>query len=114
MESNPCTDLLDDEYTMNMRLCDDLGMVSYEPVHDDLPTAHTSYLDRLNGLRSMSGHSPYEGEPFACTGDAHLAHEHIRCTSSAHRFQPIHHNCPKCGNLVYSHFTTCVCPISAH
>lgn len=72
------------EYTMEMRLCDDAGMVSHEPLSGDDKSACVSYLHRLNHLRSLSGHAPYDGEPFPCTGSAHLAGEHIKCTSPAH------------------------------
>lgn len=58
-----------DPYTMELRLCDDYGMVSGK------------YIDILNNLRALGGHDPYNGKPFACTGDAHLAHNHIKCTS---------------------------------
>jgi len=61
-----------DEFTMNLRLCDDQGKVE----------GH--YVGVLNHLRHLSGHAPYVGAPFACTGSAHLAGEHIRCTSPAH------------------------------
>jgi hypothetical protein len=58
--------------TMDLRLCDDAGMVAGK------------YLDVLNRLRGLSGKQPYEGKPFPCTGSAHLAGEHIRCVSTAH------------------------------
>lgn len=57
---------------MNLRLCDDDGMVE----------GH--YVGVLNHLRHLSGHSPYQGDSFPCTGSAHLAGEHIHCTSPAH------------------------------
>lgn len=88
---------LTDPYTMELRLCDDHGMVSHERAElpdDRAPgvsvPAPESYLDRLNRLRALSldgGEKPYETitEPFACTGHAHLAGEHIRCTSPAHQ-----------------------------
>lgn len=44
-----------DPYTMELRLCDDQGMVSHEPIRgEEIATADKSYLDRLNRLRSMS------------------------------------------------------------
>jgi hypothetical protein len=61
-----------DAFTMDMRLCDDEGMVDGE------------YVVALNRLRSLSHLDPFKGAPFACTGSAHLAGEHIRCTSPAH------------------------------
>lgn len=83
-----------DEYTVAMRLCDDAGMVSHESVDEDRKTAaladpKLTYLDRLNFLRNLTriaqGSKPETiDEPFACTGHAHLAGEHIRCTSPAH------------------------------
>lgn len=66
---------------MDAVLCDSDGMVSTRR-H---PKFDGSFLHFLNHLRRLSGHAPYEGAPFPCTGSAHLAHEHIRCTSSAHR-----------------------------
>jgi hypothetical protein len=67
-----------DPYTSEQRLCDDGGMVSAEPTDRVL-----TYLDRLNDLRALTG-LPRVTEGFACTGSAHLAGEHIRCTSPAH------------------------------
>lgn len=78
-----------DPYTMELRLCDAGGVVSHEPPMDGpgQHTSHVSYLDRLNYLRLLT-HYPdsyeRETEPFACTGSAHLAGHHIRCTSPAH------------------------------
>lgn len=77
--------LPEDPYTMELRLCDDEGMVSHE-VAPDRGTGQT-YLQRINALRASTPpageHKPVE-EPFACTGSAHLASNHIRCTSPAH------------------------------
>lgn len=80
---------MDDAYTTSLRLCDDAGMVSRDPIVEDIPTCDASYLDRLNRLRRMTLASRGERvddvtEPFACTGDAHLVGEHFRCTSPAH------------------------------
>lgn len=75
-----------DDYTMVGRLCDDEGIVSHARVEP--PNAFTpdlTYYEQLNNLRQHGGHAPYEGEPFACTGSAHLAGEHILCTSPAHK-----------------------------
>lgn len=73
------------DFTMELRLCDDEGMVSHETAPDCVPTK--SYLDKLNMLRRhtkpFDEHRPVD-EPFPCTGSAHLAGEHIRCTSPAH------------------------------
>lgn len=81
-----------DSYTMEARLCDDDGMVSDERVAPGSPgTAFDpdlTYRKLLNNLRARNGNpdarKPYEGEPFPCTGSAHVAGEHVRCTSSAH------------------------------
>lgn len=62
----------DDPYTMGMTMCDPDGM------------KRGPHLETLNRLRQLSGHEPYTGEPFTCTGHAHLAGEHIECLSSAH------------------------------
>lgn len=65
----------DDPYTLAMRLCDSQGYCQGE------------HLDVVNTLRGMTPplgeHKPVEA--FACTGSAHLAGDHIRCTSAAHR-----------------------------
>lgn len=76
-----------DSYTMDMRLCDNDGVVSHNFVEDGKD--NETYLDRLNRLRNMTLRSQgnkeeWIGDPFNCTGHAHLAGEHIRCTSSAH------------------------------
>lgn len=74
----------EDPYTIELRLCDDGGMVSHNFPGDP---EHGSYLDRLNYLRAQTGlrdeHLPVK-DPFACTGNAHLAGHHVRCTSPAH------------------------------
>src|SRR4051812_46773360 len=68
---------------MEMRLCDDDGMVSETSIHDTC----LDYLLQINNLRRHGGYPPVT-EPFACTGHAHLAGEHIRCTSPAHNQHP--------------------------
>lgn len=81
-----------DDYTMEMRLCDDAGMVSDTPVEPGSPgtviNPDLTYLKLLNNLRARTGplgeHKPVT-EPFTCTGSAHLAGEHIRCTNRVHR-----------------------------
>lgn len=75
-----------DPYTLELRLCDDEGMVSHELAPDCNPPK--SYLDVLNTLRRhtkpFGEHKPVT-EPFLCTGSAHLWDRHIRCTSPAHQ-----------------------------
>lgn len=81
---------MNDSYTVEMRLCDDAGMVSHELREGHKTGAIIqSYLDFLNNLRFMTGVERYEGKPFHCTGSAHLAGEHIRCTSPAHEMKEI-------------------------
>ncbi len=73
-----------DPYTMERRLCDDEGLVSHAPVAEpNLFDPALTYLRQINNLRAHTGHPPV-AEPFYCTGHAHLAAEHIRCTSPAH------------------------------
>lgn len=56
-------------YTMALRLCDGQRI--------DMPL--------LNRLRALGGHKPYpEDADIQCTGSAHLAGEHILCTSPVH------------------------------
>lgn len=82
-----------DPYTMEVRLCDDRGLVSDERVEAGSPGTRLApdltYRKMLNNLRALNGNPdarvPYEGEPFVCTGSAHAAGEHIRCTSPAHQ-----------------------------
>jgi hypothetical protein len=66
----------EDPYTTHMQLCGPDGMVAGE------------YMELLNRLRQWNSdpdkRKPYNGAPFPCTGSAHLAGQHIRCTSSAH------------------------------
>lgn len=87
---------MSDKYTMEMRMCDDDGMVSHTPIEEkrdiSLLDPKLTYLDRLNWLRNLTLRSQGEEndtieEPFACTGHAHLAGEHIRCTSKAHQLK---------------------------
>lgn len=77
-----------DPFTASARLCDDHGMVSDERVAPGEPgtvlNPALTYRQLLNNLRAHTGLPPYEGEPFWCTGSAHLAREHFRCTSPAH------------------------------
>lgn len=67
-------------YTMHMCLCDENGMVTGD------------YLAHHNRLAEMSAYARGRTftavtEPFACTGSAHLAGEHIMCTSAAHAYR---------------------------
>lgn len=72
-------------------------MVSDERVEPGSPGTvfdpDLTYRKLLNNLRARNGNAdarkPYEGEPFHCTGSAHVAGEHVRCTSPAHDTQPI-------------------------
>lgn len=77
------------DFTLEMQLCGDDGFVSTEEITGGPPTADKTFLDRHNRLRNMSlaarGDKPQTTtEEFVCTGSAHLAGEHIRCTSPAH------------------------------
>jgi hypothetical protein len=74
-----------DPYTTEARLCDDAGMVSDTPVEPGNPfDPELTYRKQLNNLRAHTGLSPHEGPAFRCTGSAHLAREHIRCTNPIH------------------------------
>lgn len=81
-----------DPYTMDARLCDNNGIISDQPVEPGSPgttlAPQLTYRTLLNNLRRHTGLDPYTGEPFPCTGSAHLAREHIRCTSPAHTEAP--------------------------
>lgn len=82
------------DYTMEVRLCDDNGMVSDERVEPGAPGTvfdpELTYLKLLNNLRAQTARLRGDGrfdpttEPFPCTGSAHQAGEHIKCTSPAH------------------------------
>lgn len=76
------------EFTAEVRLCDDDGMVSDAPVMAASPGTildpELTYRKLLNNLRGHTGLPAYTGPPFTCTGDAHLAGEHFRCTSPIH------------------------------
>ena len=80
--------MTDDPYTMAARLCDDDGNVSAARHPGPF---QGSYLDFLHHLRTLTARGRGEkapdriSEPFPCTGHAHLAGEHIRCTSPAHQ-----------------------------
>lgn len=68
-----------DPFTMWDRLCDDDGMVT------------AKYLDHINHLRELTNtlrgdeHCKPVTEAFVCTGHAHLAGEHIRCSTPIHK-----------------------------
>lgn len=78
-----------------IRLCDDAGMVSDEPVAGGFPGSQygLTYRELLNNGRAANGdpdhRRPYTGEPFPCTGSFHVAGVVWRCTSPAHRPKPI-------------------------
>ncbi len=84
---------MDDPFTMELRLCDNAGFVSDERVEDGSPGTvldpDLTYRKLLNNLRAHNSNpdarAPWEGDPFPCTGSAHAAGEHIRCTSPAHK-----------------------------
>lgn len=59
-----------DAFTMEMCLCDDHGYAD---------------LDLLDWMRALGGHPVYAGDPFPCTGSAHLGGQHVRCTNPCHR-----------------------------
>jgi hypothetical protein len=66
--------MTDDAYTMELELCGADGLVDLA-VH--------------NRLCRLGGHPEWKHEqPFLCTGSAHLAGEHVRCTSRYHVMPP--------------------------
>lgn len=69
-----------DGFTTTKRLCDDDGMVSQAQVPEE---EFLTYLGLHNRLSAHGGRGPLS-EPFPCTGSAHVAGEHIYCTSPAH------------------------------
>lgn len=84
---------MSDEYTLAMRMCDDEGMVSHQPIVEEreipLLDPTLTYLDRLNFLRNLTLKARGDktetiDTPFVCTGHAHLAAQHIRCISPSH------------------------------
>lgn len=81
-----------DPFTASARLCDDAGLISDERVPSGSPgTAfdlELTYRRLLNNLRAHAGLPPYEGPALPCTGSAHLAREHFRCTGPAHQPKP--------------------------
>lgn len=87
----PMADTTFDRYTAEARLCDDAGLVSDQRVTPGSPGTlldpDLTYRQLLNNLRGHTGLPPYEGQPFRCTGSAHLAGEHFRCTNPRHQVQ---------------------------
>jgi hypothetical protein len=77
-----------DPFTTTMRLCDDQGQVSHALIDaPEEPKIDGTYLERLNALRDATSHGGSRKPvttPFTCTGHAHLAGEHILCTSPIH------------------------------
>lgn len=90
---------MSDTYTIEMRMCDDSGMVSHEYVESKDRSADESfksgetYLDRhirlmkmtKQGREYLKAHPDIGEKPWGCTGRAHYAGEYIRCTSPAHQ-----------------------------
>lgn len=75
-------------YTADIRLCDDAGMVSDDRVEPGSPGTildpDLTYRRLVNNLRGHTGLPAYTGPAFHCTGSAHLAREHFRCTNPIH------------------------------
>ena len=85
---------MNEPYTMEVRMCDDDGMISDTPVEPGSPGTlfdpDLTYLKLLNNLRAHNNNPDArypvdEGIKIPCTGSAHLAGQHIRCTSPAHK-----------------------------
>jgi hypothetical protein len=93
-----------DPYTGEVRLCDDSGMVSRERKEPpNLFKPELTYLEGLNNMRAVEGMAPVD-EPFSCTGSAHLAHGHWRCTSPYHaKPHPVHGGYPTPGVALAAH-----------
>lgn len=72
---------------INLRLCDDNGMVSDTRVEPGSPGTiedpNLTYLQLANNLRAKRGHSPIK-EPFHCTGSMHAATMEFICSSPFH------------------------------
>lgn len=77
---------MSDAVTVELRLCDDDGMVSEEIAPDGAPE---SYIGRLNRLkRDFASNWPetrYEGEPFSCSGSQTFPGVIVRCSNPSHR-----------------------------
>lgn len=72
------------EASIPLRLCDDDGMVSDALIPPEENTLDTTWRERLNRLRAESRLRPYEGDPFPCTGSAHLAGFTMLCVTPIH------------------------------
>jgi hypothetical protein len=85
--------VIEDPYTMEVRLCDDQGLVTDTPVEPGSPGTtldpELTYLKLHNNLRAHNTNpdtrKPTEHAGWVCTGHAHLAGQHIRCTGPAHK-----------------------------
>lgn len=73
---------------IEIRLCDNAGMVSDERVEPGSPglafDPDLTYRKLLTNLRAASGLPASDWPEIHCTGSAHLAGEVFRCTSPAH------------------------------
>jgi hypothetical protein len=76
-----------DSFTAEVRLCDDEGIVSHKPVDPPNPLQpDLTYLQQHDRLVKQTPNVQARPiGPFGCTGHAHLAGHHIRCTSRAHK-----------------------------
>jgi hypothetical protein len=82
---------MSDDFDIDIRLCDDDGRVSDEPIEGE-HTLDESYIARHLRLQRMTErgreflklHPNVEEGGWGCTGHAHLAGIHILCTSPAH------------------------------
>lgn len=74
-------------FTMYGQLCDENGLISdeYAPASTMALGQHVTYRQVLNNLRAATSLPPYTGPALTCTGSAHLAGQHIKCTN------PLHH-----------------------
>jgi hypothetical protein len=94
---------------MEVKLCDNEGMVSHEKVFPKNPfNRELTYMEQFNNLRRLGRHGPYEGDPFACTGSAHLGAEHIRCTNDAVHLHGVSSDCTHL--FTHAHLVV-VCPL---
>lgn len=81
-----------DPYDMDLRLCDDEGVVSHEAISEERDTLDPSYIERHLRLQRMTdrGREYLKSHPdsvkggWCCTGHAHYAGLHIRCSSPFH------------------------------
>lgn len=77
------TDPYDDPYTSERRMCDDDGLVTgdYLVLHNYLAWLTYAAQGRPEEWKPIEG-------GWTCTSHAHLAGEHIRCSSPAHDIEP--------------------------